>query len=69
MSPWKISNNEGCECEKTFFLGSDLGNNKYYKCVNCGGIIIYEGERSEKKIRKEMIKEEKRNRILLLNNY
>lgn len=58
---YRISGKKDCE-HKLVFLGSDKGNNEYYKCQKCGGVILKEAQEAEKhvqKIRRESEENEK----------
>lgn len=55
---YRISGNENCQHGSLSYLGADGGNNEYFRCRECGAVIIKEGESDYRKERREMGREE-----------
>lgn len=51
---YRISGSENCWHGSLSYLGADGGNNEYFRCRECGAVIIREGESDYWKGRKEM---------------
>ncbi len=47
-----------CHHESTEYMGGDSGNNEYYECLDCEGVLIKKGERDFHDIREERQKEQ-----------
>ena len=54
---WIIGDNEECDHDRTFQLGSDKGNNIYLQCQDCNAVIILESHDYNVQKEREMIKE------------
>ena len=46
-----------CHHETTEFMGGDAGNNEYYECLDCTGVLIRKGDRDFRDIREERARE------------
>jgi len=47
-----------CQHESTEFMGGDSGNNEYYECLDCEGVLIRRGERDFMDVREERAREQ-----------
>lgn len=46
-----------CHHETTEYMGGDSGNNEYYECRDCEGVLIKEGHRDPEAVREELERE------------
>lgn len=42
-----------CHHESTEYMGGDSGNNEYYECLECTGVLIRTGDRDFRDVREE----------------
>lgn len=52
-----VPGDSDCPHESTEFMGGDSGNNEYYECVDCEGVLIRRGERDYMDVREERERE------------
>ncbi len=44
MTFYSVAGDKDCEHDSLKYLGADVGNNEFFRCRNCKGIIIKKGK-------------------------
>nr|AGF93426.1 hypothetical protein FLSS-25_0027 [uncultured organism] len=53
MTFFRVAGDKDCEHDSLEYLGSDAGNNEFFRCKECGGIIIKKGKIDKEAERKK----------------
>lgn len=48
-----VGGQDGCDHERTSRLGGDTGNNQFFVCAACEGVLLRAGEDEDRAVREE----------------